>query len=451
MRLQSHVHGWPDIVQGTEIVGGVLDQWLAERVPGLRSSADVRSWQVEALNRTISHAVENGPFYSRHLKGGEQEIREPADLAQLPMTTPEDLREASEDFLCISQDEVARVMTLESSGTTGSPKRIFYTAGDLERTTGFFSWGMRNMARSGDTVLVLLPGTRSGGVSRLLCEAVERFGAYGVAYGPADDPAHVAQIIKSENVACIVGAPAHLNVLAAWWRANEMGRSPVRSVLLCWDSIPQSVVTNVGKVFGCHVFRHWGMVETGLGGAVDCCPGSGLHLRAPDMFVEVVDPQTGTPRAAGEFGEVVVTTLSRRAMPLVRYRTGDLGRLVHGRCVCDGRLPRMEITGERIGSGIQVGEHGSFGLCDLNEALYELPELADFSARWYRGDIPVLHLAVSPAPGSGVARSRVEKALLGIDTIKKAVHAGDMNFEISPGPDAGPAEPGLGKRRLLII
>ena len=308
-----------------------LDRWLLRCMdrPDVESPPcpeELRGWQLARLREIVIHARQNSPFYARHLeKVDPLAIGSFEDFSRLPCITPETVREAPERLLCVSQDEITRVVTLQSSGTTGRPKRIFNTGDDLEATTEFFNWGMRNMVGQGETALVLMPGDRPGGVGRLLGKALSRFGAGAVSLGALEDAETAVDRLLDEGASCIVGSPPHVNLLARAWETRGLPPGQVRSVLLCWDSIPAAVARNCERIFGCGVFRHWGMIETGLGGAVECSPGSGMHLREAELYLEIVDPVTGALLPDGEFGEMVVTTPLRRGMPLIRYRTGDVG------------------------------------------------------------------------------------------------------------------------------
>ena len=96
------------------------------------------------------------------------------------------------------------------------------------------------------------------------------------------------------------------------------------------------------------MYNHYGTTEMGLGGGVDCAAHAGLHLREADLLFEIVDPASGAPLAAGEEGEIVFTTLTREAMPLVRYRTGDLGRFAVEPCPCGSSLRLLAPVRERL-------------------------------------------------------------------------------------------------------
>jgi hypothetical protein len=142
----------------------------------------------------------------------------------------------------------------------------------------------------------------------------------------------------------------------------------------------------------CRVATHYGLTEAGLGCAVQCRARQGHHLRDAELLFEVVDPDSGRALAPGEPGEIVITTLRHEAMPLVRYRTGDLGRLLPGPCPCGGPLPLLGPVEGRLGAGApSIGQ--------LDDLLCAQPGLRAFTAGLRRGgDRPVLVLTLAADP-----------------------------------------------------
>lgn len=424
-----------------------LDRWLLRRMgrpPGsaMPSGDELRDWQLARLRELVAHARGSCPFYAQQFKDVDTDFKSLEEYARLPFVFPFQVRQAPERMLCVSQDAVARVVTLNSSGTTGSPKRIFNTAEDLEATTEYFDYGMVNLVKEGQTVFVLMPGDRPGGVGRLLSEALGRRNVRVVSHGVLENADEAARHCFLEKAHCVVGSPAHVNLLAHAWRRSGFPTGAVRSALLCWDAISQAVVENVSRLLGCRVFRHWGMIETGLGGAVECEPGSGLHLRESDVFVEIVDPVTERPVHDGELGEIVVSTPLRRGMPFIRYRTGDTGRILPGACACGSPLRRLAPVISRAAGSIDVGS-GWLSLRVLNECLYSVPGLGDFAARHANGTLTVA--VCGDRPG---LEGEVRAALESLAVVKHAFRRGILNLEIELRDAATPAVAGLGKRRI---
>lgn len=95
-------------------------------------------------------------------------------------------------------------------------------------------------------------------------------------------------------------------------------------------------------------FDHWGMTETGYGGAVECSGHQGCHIRELDLHIEIIDPVTTEPLSDGQWGEIVVTTLTRTGQVLIRYRTQDISRIIPGPCPCGSVIRRLDTIAGRI-------------------------------------------------------------------------------------------------------
>jgi phenylacetate-coenzyme A ligase PaaK-like adenylate-forming protein len=297
------------------------------------------------------------------------------ELSQFPFTTPEDIRQNPLPFVCVSQNDIQRIVTLQSSGTTGEPKRIFFTADDQELTIDFFGVGMSTLTESGERVMILLPGETPGSVGDLLRIGLERKGVHPIPYGMVRDPFHALETMENQQADCLVGSPTQVLSLARRW--NPKNKAP-RTILLSTDYVPSAIVRELEKIWGCEVFHHYGATEMGLGGGVECEAHHGYHLRDADMLFEIVNPETGEPVPDGEYGEVVFTTLTRRGMPLIRYRMGDRSRFIVDECPCGTKLRTMEKVRGRFSGFVRMGEE-TLKLPDFDEALFPIPGLLNFS------------------------------------------------------------------------
>ena len=156
-----------------------LENWAARKI-GKDLPLDrqkIESYQLNQLKQTLIWAKEKSQFYREHLKNIEPAALESIkDISNLPFTSSEDLRKDPRQFLCIHPDDIKRIVTLPTSGTTGTPKRIFFTKADQELTIDFFHLGMTTFVSQGDKVLILLPGHTPGSVGDLLRIGLEREG-----------------------------------------------------------------------------------------------------------------------------------------------------------------------------------------------------------------------------------------------------------------------------------
>ena len=280
------------------------------------SRAAIDTWQGAQLGRLIGYCRERSAFYRRKLAESTAAVRGLEDLAALPLTTGAELRAHGADMVCVSQDAVARVISLHSSGTTGPAKRLWFTEADLERTLAFFHLGMGQMVEPGERAAILLPGATPDSTGDLLARALERLGVASTILGLCPDPVRAAQAVQTLRPAVLVGFPVQVLALARMAVHLGLELPPLRTVLLCSDYIPKSLAHSVRELLGSEVFSHYGTAETGLGGAVDCAAHEGCHLREGDLLVEIIDPHTTLPMADSTWGEIVCTTLTAPACRL---------------------------------------------------------------------------------------------------------------------------------------
>ncbi len=369
---------------------------LAPRPSLSRSSLEAH--QLACVQATVARARSRSRFYGRQLADAP-EIESLADLARLPFTTADDVRADPLAFVCVSQDEIRRVVTLDSSGTTGAPKRLYFTKADQELTIDFFAAGMSTFTQPGDRVLILLPGETPGSVGDLLALGLQRIGAVPIKHGPVRDPALTREVAVREAATVMVGVPTHLLRLARTAQPGDP-RPPVHSVLLSTDHVPQAIASALEAAWGSAVYNHYGMTEMGLGGGVDCEARRGYHLREADLFFEVVDPNTGAALEPGAVGEVVFTTLTREGMPLIRYRTGDLGRWIETPCSCGTSLRTLAHITTRLNGPMDLGGHW-LAQPDLDEALFALDGVLNFATELSRAPAgPLLSIAIQVTPAT---------------------------------------------------
>ncbi len=338
-----------------------LDRWLARQC-GARSVGELPGrlviTQAALLRSTLQQAV-RGAFYARHLQECDLDITSVDDLERLPFTTAEDLRHWG-DFLCVSQGDVQRMVTLHTSGTTGQPKRLAFTDADLARTRDFFAVGMSQLVGSGQRLAVLLPGAeRPDGVADLLRQALGAAGVDVLAPPPevhaapsadtgscAESGKALGQWLEQAKPHCLVAAPAQLALLLKHF--PDRGPEGLAGILTSAEPLDAALGLALRRAWQCEILDHYGLTETAYGCAVECPAHQGFHVRELDVLIEIVDISGHKVLAPGEEGEVVITTLQRQAMPLVRYRTGDVACLLPAPCACGSPLRRLGPVRGRI-------------------------------------------------------------------------------------------------------
>jgi phenylacetate-CoA ligase len=438
-----------------------LEPWIARKIGNRDERSrltrdEVRDYQLARLRDTLCLARERSPFYRRHLADVPTDLSCLDDLARFPLTTADDLRENSLQFVCVSQGEIQRVVTLNTSGTTGSPKRLYFTRADQELTIDFFHVGMSTLAGPDDRVLILLPCERPGGVGDLLATALQRLDAEGIRHGPVRDAPRTLDAIVEHNVNCLVGTP--VQVLSLAWCGESLGGGQpltLKRVLLTTDHVPDAICRTLESAWGCEVYTHYGMTEMGLGGGVECQARCGYHLREADLYFEIIDPVTDDPVQEGEIGEVVFTTLTRRGMPLIRYRTGDVSRFVPGGCPCGTILKTLARVRSRSSGYVEVAEDCYLTQADLDEALFSIEGMVNFSATLTRGrdgDCLCIGAIVVEERGQTTAWA-IQRRLDSIPSIRLAQEMGqlDVSWKVRVADWSSTPVHGLAKRKIVDV
>ena len=395
----------------------VLDQWIKEK-HGISDREGIVRWQTEKVKAMFAYVCEKSPFYRKRFKDCESP-RDLESFSKLPFLSDEDLRRDGLKMLCVSQGEIERVVTLQTSGTAGRPKRLYFTGEDLELTVDFFCHGMGQIVAPGEKTAVFLPSSAEDSVGKLLLKGLKRRKVIGYGPGPVEDPQASLQLLLREHIHAFVGTPLQALALAEHAKAEQVSLN-LKNILVSTDYLADSVRKRIEDGLECRVFNHFGMTETGLGGALECCCRKGMHIRENDLLMEVIDPSDGKALPDGKEGELVLTTLTRKGMPLIRYRTGDRVVLDHSRCGCGSYLTRIVKTGGRIQGAVGDGKR-SVDMAALDEVLFSIDGLLDYGVEYKRKEQRFLfHLVFFGETGGKIrlARQLLEEQFMKKDGVE---------------------------------
>ncbi|MBR3357155.1 MAG: phenylacetate--CoA ligase family protein [Solobacterium sp.] len=342
------------------------DAWIASRlgIPLEELTAEaLEAYQLKRFRETVRYAAEHSPFYAERLGNTcPDSIQTPADIRRIDVTSELDVAGQENAFLCIAPGSVDRIFTVPTTGTHGDRKRICFTAADLAPSVEFYYHAFLTFIRPGDRLLVMMGGTAEGSVGDTIDRSLSPIGVITHVFGQVTDLETAWNAVLEFAPDVIVGIPYQIAALAAWSRTHGLPQG-VRCVLLSADDVPDAIRSRISQLWGSEVYSHYGLTETGLAGGVDCCAHRGYHLRACDMYAEILDPDPDG------FGELAVTPFGREAMPLIRYRTGDIARISTERCPCGGVLPRLETIRGRLSNSCTIGGKRVF-LREIEEAVY---------------------------------------------------------------------------------
>lgn len=297
-----------------------------------------RCWEHVALFRTRMNELGLTPASIRSL----------ADLARLPFTQKSDLRDTYPFGLFASpMKDVVRLHA--SSGTTGKPIVVAYTQEDVNVWTSAIVRCLAGCGlHRGDVIQIAYGyGLFTGGLGAHY--GAERLGATVVpaSGGHAD---RQIMLMKDFGVTAVCCTPTYFLHLVE--RAGEMGvdvrQLPLRAGIFGAEPWSESIRQYIQKASGIEAFDIYGLSEIiGPGVGCECRHHHGLHIFEDLFYPEIVDPETGVPMADGEPGELVLTTLAKQAMPMIRYRTRDITAIVPGTCECGRTIRRIERIGRR--------------------------------------------------------------------------------------------------------
>jgi phenylacetate-CoA ligase len=330
-----------------------LEAWVKAKI-GLPEAQELtvralEEYQLEKLRGTLAVVKSNSPFYRRHLSAYSPDaLQSLGDLAQWPLTTSDNLRRDPLAFLCVSQSTVERVVTLTTRSPAEAPKRLFFSAADLELAVDFFHQGFSTGVAPQQRMLVLMSCQTPNSVGDLLSRGLARIPSHPVRHGPLQSPQAVVASVLEHGIDCLVGIPSEMAMLAQYPGTAEIPAGQIRSIWLGTQNTQRSLAGDIERSWGCPVYQHYGAAEMCPGGGVQCAVRDGFHLREADLYIEIVDPRTAEPVTEGVFGEVVMTTLTREAMPLIRYRTGHGAAIMTAPCPCGSKLRRMTALRSRV-------------------------------------------------------------------------------------------------------
>ena len=306
----------------------------------------IENLQLERLKKTVRQCM-NSPFYKKrfddlHLK--PEDIRSLDDLYKIPFTTKQDLRDNYPFGLStVPMEKVVRLHS--SSGTTGTPTVILHTQCDLDE------WA-NAVARC-----LYMVGLRAGDIFQNSSGYGMFTGGLGFQYGAerlgmltvpaaAGNTKRQIKFITDFGTTALHAIPSYAGRL--YEVMAEMGIDPrrdtkLKTLIIGAEPHSEEQRKRIEDMLGVKAYNSFGMSEMcGPGVAFECTEQNGLHIWEDYYIVEIVDPETLEPVPEGEIGELVLTTLNREAMPLLRYRTRDLTRILPGECPCGRHHKRLD-------------------------------------------------------------------------------------------------------------
>ena len=307
---------------------------------------EIEKLQLERLKKTVHHCM-NSPFYKKRFEENNltpEDIQSLDDLRKIPFTTKQDLRDTYPfGIASVSLDKAVRLHS--SSGTTGNPTVIIHTQKDLDEWANAVARCLHMVGLRPSDVFQNSSGYGmfTGGLG--FQYGAERLGMMTVP-AAAGNTKRQLKFITDFGTTALHAIPSY--VTRIYEVMQEMGIDPkrdtkLRTLIIGAEPHSEEQRRRIEEMMGVKAYNSFGMSEMcGPGVAFECQEQNGLHIWEDYYIVEIIDPDTLEPVPEGEVGELVLTTINREGMPLLRYRTRDLTRVLPGECPCGRHHKRLD-------------------------------------------------------------------------------------------------------------
>jgi phenylacetate-CoA ligase len=341
---------------------------------------DLRSLQEDRLKSIVRYVYDHSAFYRQRFKSAGVEpgdIKSLDDLHRLPFTRKTDLRDTyPTGMFSLPRSEVVRYHV--SSGTTGKPTVVGYTKGDIEAWAESLARALTSVGLGRDDTIQVSYGYGlfTGGLG--LHYGAERIGAAVLPIGTGNTERQI-ELMQDLGTTAIACTPSYfLHVIETAERMGVSIRNDTKLKTGIFGAEPWSLETRrrIEDATGINAYDIYGTSEISGPLFTECSEKNGIHIWGDMFLTEVIDPKTGEPVGDGERGELVFTTINKFALPLIRYRIGDLSILESEECECGRTHPRiMRILGRTddmlIIRGINVFPS------QVESVLMNIPEIGD--------------------------------------------------------------------------
>ncbi len=299
--------------------------------------------QLEQVNDRIKALVKAKSFYGKKLEeAGITEVKTVDDFLRLPFSEKKDLRDAYPlGLMTAPEEDIVRIHS--SSGTTGTPVIIPYTAKDVDDWAVMFARCYETAGITKKDRIQITPGYGLWTAGIGFQAGAEKLGSMVIPTGPGNTEKQIEMMVNLEStVLCATSSYALL-------LAEEIEKRGIRDKIKLKKGVigserwSQKMRDSIHEKLGLELYDIYGLTEIyGPGIGINCEYDTGMHYWDDFLYLEIIDPKTGEPVPDGEMGEIVITTLVKEGAPLIRYRTHDLSRIIPGKCECGRCYPRID-------------------------------------------------------------------------------------------------------------
>lgn len=313
--------------------------------------------QLEQINHQIKRLIETDSYYGKMYRDkGISGINSQEDFESLPFSSKDDLRNAYPlGIQAVPDEEVVRIHS--SSGTTGKPVIIPYTAKDVDDWATMFARCYETAGITNTDRIQITPGYGLWTAGIGFQAGCEKLGAMAIPMGPGNTEKQLQMMIDLQST--VITATSSYALLLSE-EINKRGlkdKIHLKKGVIGSERWSDKMRASIRNGLGIELYDIYGLTEIyGPGIGINCEHETGMHYWDDYIYIEIIDPVTGKPVPDGEEGEIVITTLVKEGAPLIRFRTHDISRIIPGECPCGSKYPRIDIIKGRSDDMFKV--HG---------------------------------------------------------------------------------------------
>ncbi|MBR3187919.1 MAG: phenylacetate--CoA ligase [Lachnospiraceae bacterium] len=387
--------------------------------------------QLAQVNDRINALVNAGSFYGKKLmEKNITSVHSAEEFENLPFSEKSDLRDAYPlGLMTAPEEEIVRIHS--SSGTTGLPVIIPYTAKDVDDWGEMFKRCYEVAGITNKDRIQITPGYGLWTAGIGFQNGCEKLGAMAIPMGPGNTNKQI-QMMQDMKSTVLCSTSSYALLLA-----EEIEKRGIRDKIMLKKGVigserwGKAMRERISSILGIELYDIYGLTEIyGPGIGINCSESEYMHYWDDYLYLEIIDPVTLKPLPDGEWGEIVITTLVKEGAPLIRYRTHDLSRIIPEKCTCGRCWPRIDIIKGRTDDMMKIKGVNVFP-AQIEEVLHQFPEVSSEyqirishldgkdTMRIYvetTGDVEFLKLADSIA--------RKVKSVIGFTPLVKVVEIG---------------------------
>ena len=313
--------------------------------------------QLSQINAQIKRILKTDSYYGKlYREKGITEINTQTDFESLPFSSKNDLRNAYPlGIQAVPDEDIVRIHS--SSGTTGKPVIIPYTAKDVDDWAVMFARCYETAGITNKDRIQITPGYGLWTAGIGFQAGCEKLGAMAIPMGPGNTEKQLQMMVDLQSTVITATSSYALLLSEEITKRSMKDQIRLKKGVIGSERWSEKMRDSIRQGLGIELYDIYGLTEIyGPGIGISCQHECGMHYWDDYIYIEIIDPVTGKPVPDGEEGEIVITTLVKEGAPLIRFRTHDISRIIPGECACGSKYPRIDIIKGRSDDMFKV--HG---------------------------------------------------------------------------------------------